>query len=104
VHPWKEAYNTPNNMMLQEVRHGRTAALLFAAHGQGLCPRLSGTVTPWPTKLTLKPSGYFRCQMYCPLLMGLTSANRGSAALRSRVWLPYQNSLGHGLSGVRSRR
>src|SRR6266705_684946 len=28
----------------------------------------SGTVTPWPTKLTLKPSEYFQRQMYCTFI------------------------------------
>jgi predicted TIM-barrel fold metal-dependent hydrolase len=28
----------------------------------------SGTATPWPTKLTLKPSEYFQRQMYCTFI------------------------------------
>jgi predicted TIM-barrel fold metal-dependent hydrolase len=28
----------------------------------------SGTLTPWPTKLTLKPSEYFQRQMYCTFI------------------------------------
>lgn len=29
VYPWKEAYNTPNNLLSQEVNHGRTAVDLL---------------------------------------------------------------------------
>jgi hypothetical protein len=29
VYPWKEAYNTPNNLLSQEVNHGRSAVDLL---------------------------------------------------------------------------
>jgi predicted TIM-barrel fold metal-dependent hydrolase len=44
----------------------------------------SGTVTPWPTKLTLKPSEYFRRQMYCTFI-------DDSFGVASRHWIGVDN-------------
>jgi len=46
----------------------------------------SGTVTPWPTKLTLKPSEYFRRQMYCTFL-------DDSFGVASRHWIGVDNVM-----------
>jgi predicted TIM-barrel fold metal-dependent hydrolase len=46
----------------------------------------SGTVTPWPTKLTLKPSEYFRRQMYCTFI-------DDSFGVASRQWIGVDNVM-----------
>ena len=46
----------------------------------------SGTVTPWPTKLTLKPSEYFRRQMYCTFI-------DDSFGVASRHWIGVDNVM-----------
>jgi predicted TIM-barrel fold metal-dependent hydrolase len=46
----------------------------------------SGTVTPWPTKLTLKPSEYFRRQMYCTFI-------DDSFGVASRHWIGVDNIM-----------
>jgi predicted TIM-barrel fold metal-dependent hydrolase len=46
----------------------------------------SGTVTPWPTKLTLKPSEYFRRQMYCTFI-------DDSFGVASRQWIGVDNIM-----------
>lgn len=46
----------------------------------------SGMVTPWPTKLTLKPSEYFRRQMYCTFI-------DDSFGVASRHWIGVDNIM-----------
>jgi predicted TIM-barrel fold metal-dependent hydrolase len=46
----------------------------------------SGTVTPWPTKLTLKPSEYFRRQMFCTFI-------DDSFGVASRHWIGVDNVM-----------
>jgi predicted TIM-barrel fold metal-dependent hydrolase len=46
----------------------------------------SGTVTPWPTKLTLKPSEYFHRQMYCTFI-------DDSFGVASRHWIGVDNVM-----------
>jgi len=46
----------------------------------------SGTLTPWPTKLTLKPSEYFRRQMYCTFI-------DDSFGVASRHWIGVDNIM-----------
>jgi len=46
----------------------------------------SGTVTPWPTKLTLKPSEYFQRQMYCTFI-------DDSFGVASRHWIGVDNVM-----------
>jgi len=46
----------------------------------------SGTVTPWPAKLTLKPSEYFRRQMYCTFI-------DDSFGVASRHWIGVDNIM-----------
>jgi predicted TIM-barrel fold metal-dependent hydrolase len=46
----------------------------------------SGTVTPWPTKLILKPSEYFRRQMYCTFI-------DDSFGVASRHWIGVDNIM-----------
>jgi predicted TIM-barrel fold metal-dependent hydrolase len=46
----------------------------------------SGTVTPWPTKLTLRPSEYFRRQMYCTFI-------DDSFGVASRHWIGVDNVM-----------
>jgi len=46
----------------------------------------SGTVTPWATKLTLKPSEYFRRQMYCTFI-------DDSFGVASRHWIGVDNVM-----------
>jgi predicted TIM-barrel fold metal-dependent hydrolase len=46
----------------------------------------SGTVTPWPTKLTLKPSEYFQRQMYCTFI-------DDSFGVASRHWIGVDNIM-----------
>ena len=46
----------------------------------------SGTVTPWPTKLTLKPIEYFRRQMYCTFI-------DDSFGVASRHWIGVDNVM-----------
>ena len=46
----------------------------------------SGTATPWPTKLTLKPSEYFRRQMYCTFI-------DDSFGVASRHWIGVDNVM-----------
>jgi predicted TIM-barrel fold metal-dependent hydrolase len=46
----------------------------------------SGTVTPWPTKLTLKPSEFFRRQMYCTFI-------DDSFGVASRHWIGVDNIM-----------
>jgi predicted TIM-barrel fold metal-dependent hydrolase len=46
----------------------------------------SGTVTPWPTKLTLKPSEYFRRQMSCTFI-------DDSFGVASRHWIGVDNIM-----------
>jgi predicted TIM-barrel fold metal-dependent hydrolase len=46
----------------------------------------SGTVTPWPTKLILKPSEYFRRQMYCTFI-------DDSFGVASRHWIGVDNVM-----------
>jgi predicted TIM-barrel fold metal-dependent hydrolase len=46
----------------------------------------SGTVTPWPTKLTLKPSEYFQRQMYCTFI-------DDPFGVASRHWIGVDNIM-----------
>src|SRR6266446_1338256 len=46
----------------------------------------SGTATPWPTKLTLKPSEYFQRQMYCTFI-------DDSFGVASRHWIGVDNVM-----------
>jgi predicted TIM-barrel fold metal-dependent hydrolase len=46
----------------------------------------SGTATPWPTKLTLKPSEYFRRQMYCTFI-------DDAFGVASRQWIGVDNVM-----------
>jgi predicted TIM-barrel fold metal-dependent hydrolase len=46
----------------------------------------SGTVTPWPTKLTLKPSEYFQRQMYCTFI-------DDPFGVASRHWIGVDNVM-----------
>jgi predicted TIM-barrel fold metal-dependent hydrolase len=46
----------------------------------------SGTVTPWPTKLTLKPSEYFQRQMYCTFI-------DDAFGVASRHWIGVDNIM-----------
>jgi predicted TIM-barrel fold metal-dependent hydrolase len=46
----------------------------------------SGTATPWPTKLTLKPSEYFQRQMYCTFI-------DDSFGVASRHWVGVDNIM-----------
>jgi len=46
----------------------------------------AGTATPWPTKLTLKPSEYFRRQMYCTFI-------DDSFGVASRQWIGVDNVM-----------
>jgi predicted TIM-barrel fold metal-dependent hydrolase len=46
----------------------------------------SGTATPWPTKLTLKPSEYFQRQMYCTFI-------DDSFGVASRHWIGVDNIM-----------
>ena len=46
----------------------------------------SGTATPWPTKLTLRPSEYFHRQMYCTFI-------DDSFGVTSRQWIGVDNVM-----------
>jgi predicted TIM-barrel fold metal-dependent hydrolase len=46
----------------------------------------SGTATPWPTKLTLKPSEYFQRQMYCTFI-------DDPFGVASRHWIGVDNVM-----------